>query len=71
MQVQAVIVTRNMLLPYLFKLAEMLERYHPRTALKVLLIRYIYVRIIIKMMINDVILLTGYLYCIFPVCMFL
>ena len=40
-QVQIVIVARNFFLPLLFRLAELMERFHPRTALKMMLVRYI------------------------------
>ena len=39
LQVQAVITARNMALPYIFWMAEWLERFHPRTALKMKLVR--------------------------------
>lgn len=39
LQVQLVIVTRNFLLPFVFTLAQYAEKFHPRTALKMMLIR--------------------------------
>ena len=39
MQVQIVIVCRNFILPWVFRLAEYFEKHHPRTALKLMLIR--------------------------------
>ena len=39
LQVQGVITARNMALPYVFWMAEWLERFHPRTALKMKLVR--------------------------------
>ena len=38
-QVQGVITARNMALPYVFWMAEWLEKFHPRTALKMKLVR--------------------------------
>ena len=34
------IVARNFFLPLLFRLAELMEQFHPRTALKMMLVRY-------------------------------
>ena len=39
-QVQVVVIFRNFILPYIFALGELVEREHPRVALKVLLVRY-------------------------------
>ena len=39
-QVQMVIVARNFLLPYVFTVAQYAEKFHPRTALKMMLVRY-------------------------------
>ena len=35
-----VIVARNFLLPFVFTFAQYAEKFHPRTALKVMLVRY-------------------------------
>ena len=39
LKVQAVVTARNMALPYVFWVAEWLEKFHPRTALKIKLVR--------------------------------
>ncbi len=40
LQVPLVIVARNLIIPLLFKLAQLVEGLHPRAALKMMLLRY-------------------------------
>ena len=39
LQVQMVIIARNLILPCVFSVAEFAEKLHPRTALKMMLVR--------------------------------